>query len=153
MRIDHVDESCESETKPMSPIKLPPKVKMRGRPKGAGLTIIGLPQKKKNGNKHPVMIPSDVKEKQILSWMLSDNLVKKVLNGELIDIQEVPCHTIRMSPRLLDANVNWKVVQKYFTKGTWMTIRDLVHRLSIKPNWVCRVCQDDLEYSHSVVCK
>ena len=156
MRTDHVDESCESETEPMSPIKLPPKVKMRGRPKGAGLTVIGLPRKKKNGNKHPVkflMKPSDVKEKQILSWMLSDDLVKKALNGELIDIQEVPSDTIRMSPCLLDENVNWKVVQKYFAKGTWMMMRDLVHRLSIKPNWVCGVCQDDLEHSHSVVCE
>lgn len=42
---DHdFQETCNSDTKPMSPIKLLPKVRIRGRPKGAGLTIVGLPR-------------------------------------------------------------------------------------------------------------
>ena len=53
-------------------LALPPKVRMRGRPKGAGLTVLGLPKKKKIGNKHPIrflMQTSEAKEKKILRWM------------------------------------------------------------------------------------
>ena len=40
----------------MGDIKLPPKIRKRGRPKGTEKTIIGLPQKKKKENK-PFIIP------------------------------------------------------------------------------------------------
>lgn len=52
MKIDQDDDFqkvCNSDTKVISPVKVPPKVRMRGRPKGAGLTVIGLPRKKKIG--------------------------------------------------------------------------------------------------------
>ena len=44
----------ECETIPtivLSQIKLPPKLRKRGRPKGAEKTVIGLPRKKHRGNK------------------------------------------------------------------------------------------------------
>ena len=42
-----VTSSNKSKTVDTSHIVLPPKIKKRGRPKGAGLTVIGLPRKKK----------------------------------------------------------------------------------------------------------
>ena len=122
--------ACNNDIKRMSPIKLPPKVRMRGRPKGAGLTVIGLPRKKKIGDRHPIrflMQSNEVKEKQILRWMLPDDQVTRALNGDIIDIEQVPIHTMQLSPCLLDENVNWKVVQKYFTEGAWAMMRCLIH--------------------------
>ena len=40
-----VTSTNKSKTVDTSHIVLPPKIKKRGRPKGAGLTVIGLPRK------------------------------------------------------------------------------------------------------------
>ena len=40
----------EMDTRSLCDIKMPPKMKKKGRPKGAGLMVIGLP-KKINGSK------------------------------------------------------------------------------------------------------
>lgn len=85
--------------------------------------------------------------------MLSDDQVKQALSGELIDIKEVPCQTMQLSPCLLDENVNWKAVQKDFTEGAWMIISNLIHSLTENPNWACGVCGEDLGHSNSVVCE
>ena len=39
---NNFQETCNRNTKPISPIKLPPKVRTRGRPKGAGLLILAV---------------------------------------------------------------------------------------------------------------
>ena len=153
---DDFQKPCSSNTNRMSPIKLPPKVRMKGRPKGAGLTVLGLPRKKKIGDRHPIrflMQSSGAKEKKILSWILSDDQVKRALNGELIDIEEIPNHTMQLSPCLLDENVNWKVVKKYFTEGAWAMMRCLIHSLSEHPYWDCGVCQEDLGHFNSICCE
>lgn len=106
--------------------------------------------------RHPVRFllqPNKLKEKQILSWMLSCHQVKQALSGEFIDIDKVPRHTMQLSPCLLDENVNWKIVQKYFTEGAWAMIKCLVHSLSEHPYWDCRVNQEDLGHSNSIVCE
>ena len=51
----------------MSPIKLPPKVRMKGRQKGVGLIVLGLPRKKEIGDRRPIrflMQPSEAKENE-----------------------------------------------------------------------------------------
>ena len=68
---------------------------------------------------------NEVKEKQILRWMLPDNQVTRALNGDIIDIEQVLNHTMQLSPCLFDENVNWKVVQKYFIEGAWVMMRYL----------------------------
>ena len=51
---DDFQKPCSSNTNHMSPIKLQPKVRMKGRLKGAGLAVLGLPREKKIGNRHPI---------------------------------------------------------------------------------------------------
>ena len=102
----------------LSPLHLPPKIKVRGRPKGAGLTVIGLPRKKNIGN-GPVkfmMKPLEEKELQILGWILPDNVVKQALHGKIVEVEEIPIDASELLPTLLDENVNWKLVEKYFTE-------------------------------------
>ena len=84
----------------LSPLHLPPKIKVRGRPKGAGLTVIGLPRKKNIGN-GPVkfmMKPLEEKELQILGWILPDNVVKQALHGKIVEVEEIPTNTSELSP-------------------------------------------------------
>ena len=84
---------------------------------------------------------------------MSDDQVKRALNGELIDIEEIPNHTMQLFPCPLDENVNWKVVNKYFTEGAWAMMRCLIHSLSEHPYWDCGVCQEDLGHSNSICCE
>jgi len=88
-------------------INLPPKLKKRGRPKGADLTVIGLPRKKKCDMKPLKFLrkPCHERDKQILSWMLPDKLVRKALLGEKIGKKEV-IGDAEPTINLLDKNVN-----------------------------------------------
>lgn len=80
-------------------IKLPPKIRKRGRLKGASLTVIGLPQKKKC-----IKIFKEIyREKQIFSWMLPSHLVTKALQSEVLEHKELICNSLEFSP---DENVN-----------------------------------------------
>lgn len=79
------------------------------------------------------MKSSEEKENLILHWILSDDLAQRALDGDLIDINEVPDDPLQLSLNLLDENVNWKLTQKYFTKGAWNKVTDLITHLSEKP--------------------
>ena len=72
-------------------IKLPPKMKKRGRPKGAETTVVGLRRKKlKSG---PVAFENlpETKEKIMLSWFIGETEVLDVLKGKTVteDMVEV----------------------------------------------------------------
>ena len=115
----------------LTSIKLPPKIKKRGRPKGAGLTIIGLPRKKKctDGPVKFLMKTRLEREKQILRWMLPDGLIKKVVQDELLECDDLSSNLLEFSPNLLDENVNWASVQRFFTKAAWIQITNKMAEL------------------------
>lgn len=74
----------KTKTVDTSHIVLPPKIKKRRRPKGAGLTVIGLPRKKKCiAPKRFLMKSPEEKESLILHWILSDDLAQHAINGHL----------------------------------------------------------------------
>ena len=93
------------------------------------------------------------KEEQILNWMFSENVVNKVLRGELIKIEEVPQDPFELSLCLVDENVNWRVVERYLEKSAWTKMVHLMSCLQSDPKWFCRVCQEDLESFKSIVCE
>ena len=115
-----LDNHVINDSLDLKSIKLPPKIRKRGRPKGAGLTVIWLPKKKKcTDSDRPVKFLKksiEERERQILSWMLPDHLVTKALQSGLLEYDEVNCNSLEFSPSLLDENVNWASMQKFFTK-------------------------------------
>jgi len=88
-----LDGHVINDSPDLKSIKLPPKIRKRGRPKGAGLTVIGLPKKKKcTDSDRPVNFLKksiEERERQILSWMLPDHLVTKALQSGLLEYDEV----------------------------------------------------------------
>jgi len=68
-------------------------------------------------------------------------------------MEEIPFNVSELSPSLLDENVNWKLVEKYFTKSAWLKVSHLIGQLQEDPDWICGVCREDLSLSHSVVCE
>ena len=76
-----------------------------------------------------MMKPFEEKEKQILGWILPDNVVKQALNGRLVEMEELPTNVSGLSTSLLDENVNWKEIEKYFTKSAWSKVSHLIEQL------------------------
>ena len=154
---DHhvISNNLPAKTFDLTSIKLTPKIRKRGRPKGAGLTVIGLPRKKKctDGPVKFLKKTNSEKEKQILSWMLPDHLVEKVLQNEILECEQLKGNLLEFSPNLLDENVNWASVQKYFTRAAWIQITNKMQKLRRDPKWKCGTCHEDLSLSPSVVCK
>jgi len=71
---------------------LPPKIKKCRivQSKGADLTVIGLPRKKCIIKPVKFLLKScQEHNRQILSWMLTDDLVKKALLGQKIEDKEI----------------------------------------------------------------
>ena len=124
--------------------------KKRGRPKGADLTVIGLPRKKKCDMKPLKFLrkPCHERDKQILSWMLPDKLVRKALLGEKIGKKEV-IGDAEPTINLLDENVNWDV----FTKPAWGKVSDMIAELEKNPQWKCGACHKDLSTAALIICE
>jgi len=80
--------------------------------------------------------------------LLSGDLATKALS-EVLEYEEV----IRKSSSLLDENVNWASMQKFFTKEAWVKITELMAKLEEDPKWKCGACHNDLSLSESVVCE
>ena len=154
---DHhaVTSNFPAKTLDLTSIKLPPKIRKRGRPKGAGLTVIGLPRKRKytDGPVKFLRKSNSEREKQILSWMLPDHLVEKVLQNEILECEQLDGNLLEFSPNILDENVNWASVQKYFTRAAWIQVTDKMAKLKKHPKWKCGTCHEDLLSSPSVVCE
>ena len=91
------------------------------------------------------------REKLILNWMLPDHLVTKALQSEVLEYEELIRNSLEFSPSLLDENVNWASVQKFFNKPTWVKITDLMAKLEEDPKWRCGACHKDLSLLELVV--
>ena len=104
------DIDSDSHHLNLTSIKLPPKIRKRWQPKG--LTVIGLPRKKKCivGPVNFLMKSQVEREKQMLHWMLPDHLIKKVLQNEILECEELSGNSLEFSPNLLNENVNWASV-------------------------------------------
>ena len=87
----------------------------------------------------------------MLHWMLPDHLIKKVLQNEILECEELSGNSLEFSPNLLDENVNWASVQKFFTKAAWIQVTDKMVELETDPKWESGTYRKDLLLSPSVV--
>ncbi|CAC5411152.1 unnamed protein product [Mytilus coruscus] len=69
----------------LSDLKMPTKLKRKGRPKGSQQTVIGLPKKSGKNKLVPFFKRTvDEKEREILSWLVSVDSVMTALGGTLL---------------------------------------------------------------------
>ena len=85
--------------------------------------------------------------------MLPDHLVERVLQNEILECKQLGGNLLEFSPNLLDENVNWVSVQKYFTRAAWVQVTNKMAKLKRDPKWKCGTCHEDLSSSPSVVCE
>ncbi|XP_038062975.1 uncharacterized protein LOC119733644 [Patiria miniata] len=143
-------------------LKFPPTMKKRGRPKGAGLTCIGLPAKRAcrsvSGNrKRPVpflLKSANDKQRIILKWFVVTKVAEEAISrGRIIQENEVESIPEKVPMECLDENVAINTVRKFFSYDAWILVTQVLKVLKTKGVWLCSTCNDELAKSTSVCCE
>ena len=114
----------------------------RGRPKGAELTVVGIPKTKKRKVEGPILLPYKKlkpydKEKMILEWVTKKRIVvaearsgNRLLNND--DIQP----NIHFVP---DTVRNIFRVEKFFTEDAWFQLLEIMQEIEESARY-CKAC-------------
>ena len=152
------DELEDSRTL-ISTVKMSPTMLKRGQPKGAEVTVIGLPKAKKKKEKNDKIKPFGKltpveKETTILRSLTSDLAASEASQGkrilrsdDLISLHEIP-DSIQDKESL-----DIYRVQKYFGKEAWLEVLDLIRKKE-EIGWCCAVCRKVIndECEDSIAC-
>ena len=110
-------------------IRMPPKMVKRGRPKGAELTVIGLPKSKRRKEESNKLLPfsklhPDDKSRIILECLSSQLAAAEALSGKrLLNEEDVKCNIHLITDTIRDTqNVDVHRVKKYFTSKGWLAV-------------------------------
>ena len=141
----HVDPRKGIKSPDFSQIKMPPKILKRGRPKGAEVTVIGLPKKKKKTESQNKLIsfkklsPIE-KDRMILSSLSMSQAVGEAIAGKGLLNKEDVLPVGRISDTIRDDEmVDIHRVQKYFDRNAWFSVlKSSREKNSI--DFVCSVC-------------
>ena len=129
-------------------MKLPPKIKAHGRPKGSTQTVIGLSRKcaNKNANcRKPMKFwckrPQDkdrgtcINEcllssifiwqfSDMLSWFVGRHAAESALTGRILTERDVKINPTSVSTACLDENISMHFIKHYFSPEGWKTLLD-----------------------------
>ena len=141
----HVDPRKGIKSPDFSQIKMPPKILKRARPKGAEVTVIGLPKKKKKTESQNKLIsfkklsPIE-KDQMILSFLSTSQAVGEAIAGKRLLNKEDVLPVERISDTIRDDEmVDIHRVQKYFDINAWfLVLKSSREKNSI--DFVCSVC-------------
>ena len=158
-------------------IKMPPAIKKRGRPKGAGITVIGLPKKKGKASSKPkaFVLKSEWEKTKgvyflysrfcviytvfpsrsvvMLNWFVDEEVTERaVRGGDLIEEHEMECCPEKIPRKCLDDNVCIAQIKKFFTFDGWSLLQNSIDTLLVHGNWTCSICCIDLSTSESIGC-
>lgn len=135
-------------------IIMPSKVKMRGRPKGATLTAVGLPRRK-NGSK---LIPFEKKhyvEKQdiLLSWFLDSKIIEKIKKENyLAEETDIECRPEKITSAILHETVDINLIRCFFSRDGWNMLKSVIESKRANHTLVCPACSTDIGAENSIIC-
>ncbi|XP_065901369.1 uncharacterized protein [Dysidea avara] len=130
---DHHDQELQS-------IRLPSKMRKRGRPKGSDKTVIGLPRKKSRGSRPVSFLYKGAKQKElvILTWFVDLQIAKDAIDGSrIIEEYDVEMRPEMVSSSCTDENVCLDMCRKYCTREAWAAINSVVSIIQANPTWYC----------------
>ncbi|XP_065840465.1 uncharacterized protein [Oscarella lobularis] len=110
-------------------LKLPPPMLKRGRPKGADLTVIGLPSSKRRKSDQPLPFKKKSpheKEKTILEWFVEKEVAHKAMHDKvLIEEEFVETRPERVPMKCTADDVAIHQVKKYFSFDGWKVVMNV----------------------------
>ena len=142
-----------------SQIKMPPKILKRGRPKGAEVTVIGLPRKKKKKEGRNNLLPfcklSPIEKDRMILGSLSTSLaVGEAIAGHRFLTKDDILPVGKISDTVRDEEiVDIHRVAKYFEKDAWLSVLKSTKEKS-RIDFVCSVCAKMIndESEDSIAC-
>lgn len=140
-------------------IRMPPKMVKRGRPKGAELTVIGLPKSKRRKEESNKLLPfsklhPDDKSRIILECLSSQLAAAEALSGKrLLNEEDVKCNIHLITDTIRDTqNVDVHRVQKYFTSKGWLAVLSVLKEKG-NSEWFCPICDKVISSTqNSIAC-
>ncbi|KAJ7384354.1 hypothetical protein OS493_022467 [Desmophyllum pertusum] len=139
------DEVDEKKSPDFSQIKMPPKILKRGRPKGAEVTVIGIPREKKKKEGQNGLLPfcklSPIEKDRVILGSLSTALAvgEAIAGHRLLNKEDIlPIGQISDTIRD-DEMVDILRVEKYFDKDAWLLVMKSGEEKN-RIGFVCAVC-------------
>ena len=140
-------------------IRMPPKMVKRGRPKGAELTVIGLPKSKRRKEESNKLLPfsklhPNDKSRIILECLSSQLAAAEALSGKrLLNEEDVKCNIHLITDTIRDTqNVDVHRVQKYFTSKGWLAVLSVLKEKE-NSEWFCPICDKVISSTqNSIAC-
>ena len=121
-------------------------MRKRGRPKGAELTVIGLPKSKRRKEDSSKLVPfcklnPDEKSRIILECLTSQLAAGEALSGKrLLNDEDVQCNVHLIRDTIRDTqNFDVHRVQKYFDSKGWLAVLGVLKEKE-DSKWFCPVC-------------
>lgn len=135
-------------------IKVAPPMKKCGRPKGSGLTVIGLPTKRKRtAGCGPFRSRTCYEKKSaLLTWRVGRKAAIRALNGNVLDEEDVETKVELLHCGILDECVDVNIVRTFFTSDAWLAVMSTVNTKRSVHQWECEECHSDLEECDSILC-
>ena len=137
-------------------ISLPPRMLRRGRPKGQGLTVIGLPVKRGRLRRPTAfhLQSGELKIRTMLGWFVSCDIATKAsrlgCDGKVINVAELERESDRVHVKYTDVNLS--VIRVYFSCDDWQAVHDLVNIVRCNSVWLCFACKWALDTSAIIGC-
>ena len=123
-------------------IKVAHTVLKRGRPKGAKLTVIGLPKKKSRKGVIPfTKLPAAEKDRLLLECFIVQNTANKVIkSGKIVDIEDINSNLREIPDMVMDKySADIYRIQKLFNKNMWDFLLSVLEKKKMQPA-LCIVC-------------
>ena len=82
---------------------------------------------------------------------VDDNVIKRVMNCKsYIEEEEVEVRPECISPTVLDENVDYYLIRKYFTSDAWLAVENTIKEVKESVIYICKVCSRDIGEDTSV---
>ena len=157
-QMDIVDDDA-SEFSEFADVRMPPKMLKRGRPKGAGLTITGLPKVKKRKVDSRNLVPfaklkPEEKDRLLLECFVSPLTAEQALTGAQIQNCTIESNPLKIPDLARDESVvDINRIEKYFRNEEWLRVLEALTKKRKFP-WICSGCTKAIKNSQdSVACE
>ena len=162
VEVSKTAESCAENPSRKSEydfITMPPKIRKRGRPKGAELTVIGLPKCKKSKDDRHKSLPfcklqPDEKSRIILECLTAELAAAECLSGKRLLSDGDVKSNIQLIPDTVrdEENIDINRVQKYFNNKGWLAVLNVLEKKR-NAKWCCSYCDKVLaDNQESIAC-